>query len=277
MKDPLEPHNPGDRFGLRDRRGRLVLDRDAATELNGIVAELKRLGKVSVEAPLVYRDDASGRNWGISRPTRLFVKLSGTTSPYTWAEAQYDPAGTSSLVSGGRTGTAYEANALGGLGGQYVTIDWTPAGDWRFQIARSGPPRIPLSGCCVAQGGLPPVINLTVNSGSGAGYTPATLTHGPKPSGVTFVSGTACDPGWWSPLTPTPTSIYGLYYNICSCGEVQVFGSSLGTNYGLIGGTAYTNFPLEGRSCSPFLWVGVIQSMGTAGTDFGTASFTISG
>jgi hypothetical protein len=118
--------------------GRIVLDEEAASGLNAILAEIRRIGRVSVAPPLEFGSGGAGGHWGLSRPSAIYAQLSGDGSPYRWAEARRTPGGGSALLTGGRVGTAYEANGASGFDAEFATIRWTMAGDWRFQVARTG-------------------------------------------------------------------------------------------------------------------------------------------
>jgi hypothetical protein len=107
--------------------------------LNGLAEAFERFLNLEV-APgsYLYMDKGpSGIALALLAPQEVMAKLSGATSPYSWAEVERpDPTLPWATISGGRTGTsdAYELNAKSGLADKVVGLRWTSAGDWRFQF-----------------------------------------------------------------------------------------------------------------------------------------------
>jgi hypothetical protein len=127
---------PGERFGLRNARGMLVLDEASANYLNAVVAELRRRSPLSATPPMTADEGSDGRSIGVSLPRKIFARLVGVTNPYDFVEVEWDP-GTDAWIDGGgfETGTAnaYESNLLDGLDGKKTFLDWEEtSADWRF-------------------------------------------------------------------------------------------------------------------------------------------------
>jgi hypothetical protein len=286
----LEPSRKGDRFGTRDAKGRLILDADAAAQLNAIRAELKRLDRFAASPPLVYSSDAAGRRWELSRPPSVYAKLTGSSSPYSWAEATRSASGVSSLVSGGRSGTAYEANSATGLGGTYATLDWTPAaGDWRFQATRDAGTGGGITnghGCGSICGSFPASITITPQPGNGGSPWDVTTvlnftTTGPAGAApALFTAGENSTFCWWSDLIPRGGAGEGWYWCF-NCGPYASGGAGGNGHLSLVNkfnapsfsyGVTTHAYLFDGTlACSPLLLTGTLQS-GGAGTEKWVAS-----
>jgi hypothetical protein len=138
--DQLPRVKPGQLLGLKDAQGRIVINQSTANFLNRVVAEIKRLGRVSAQAPLRWSEDDDGRRFECDLPPFIWAKLSGpgTGGAYDFVQQQYNPATNAwSDMTGGRTGTsnAYESKGKSGLAGKVVRLEYVPtANDWRFQM-----------------------------------------------------------------------------------------------------------------------------------------------
>lgn len=104
-----------------------------ADDYRAIVAEIERLSKLSVSAPLSLATSETGRVLGLTLNEPFWATLSGASSPYSWTEAI--PQAGDTWMAGYQSGTtnAYEVNAHAGLSGKRVLLRATEAGDWRFQ------------------------------------------------------------------------------------------------------------------------------------------------
>lgn len=78
-----------------------------ARALNDFFAELERLGKIAIAAPLTLADEAAGLRFGIGMTEIWWVKLTstGTGGKYAWTRQQPVVGGTWEDHAGGRTGT----------------------------------------------------------------------------------------------------------------------------------------------------------------------------
>lgn len=124
----------GDPFGYRDSDGTQRVGDRSAEWLNAAGA-MARAGGPSLPGLGRDRLDSGDRR----RP--IMARLSGTASPYSWAEVYPDP-GVPGWVThpAGRDGTenAYEVNEVAGLGGKVVELRPGAPGDYRFQYVRRG-------------------------------------------------------------------------------------------------------------------------------------------
>ena len=118
-------------------------------------------------------------------PEGTWATLSGSGSPYSWAEVQGVSGGTwGARVSSG-TANAYEANAVGGLAGKTVWLEPGWPGDYRFQMVAAGAgsdgDTATISGCaCTA---IPTTLHLSSSGPCGAGVFPScTFVYGPTPA-----------------------------------------------------------------------------------------------
>lgn len=128
----------GDPFGLVGPGGVRMLDARTARLWNDVVAELQRLGRWSVRAPLIMRDDRTGRMLGLERTPEMYAKLAGSSPPYSFTEQIY-VAGTG-WTAGARSGdNAYEVNGATRLDGEVVRLRYEyVSNDWRFSWNRLG-------------------------------------------------------------------------------------------------------------------------------------------
>ena len=144
--DQLPRVKPGQLLGVRDERGLLRINATTAAYLNRLVAEIKRLGRVSAQPPLRWSEDASGRRFACDLVPAIWAKLSGSGNPYSYTQQRYNPAtNTWSDMAGGRTGTSncYESTGKAGLAGKVVRLEYVAtANDWRFHYVGSGPPTL---------------------------------------------------------------------------------------------------------------------------------------
>lgn len=144
---------PGQAIGGLMPNGDLLLNASMAKLLNEAAAELKRLGSVSVAAPLRWTEEDKGRIFACDLPPVILAKLSGSGNPYAFVEQKYDKAtNTFSDRPAGRTGTtAYESTGKAGLGGKVVLLGYEGvSNDWRFHYVGSRPAcgwRIVTLGC----------------------------------------------------------------------------------------------------------------------------------
>lgn len=86
-----------------------------AVEMNDIKAEIRRLGKVSAEAPLYVQDNASGFRFDLDQRGTFPIKLTsgGTGGKYAWTGQDFAAGGTwANNASSGTTSVdpAYEVN-----------------------------------------------------------------------------------------------------------------------------------------------------------------------
>lgn len=111
-----------------------------ADDYNAIVAEIERLSKLGVSAPLSLATSETGRVLGMTLYEPFWATLSGSSSPYSFVEAIHQAGDT--WVAGYQTGAsnACEANGHAGLNGQRVLLRATEAGDWVFQWMGYAPP-----------------------------------------------------------------------------------------------------------------------------------------
>lgn len=138
---PRRDWTRGDRFGRRDRRGRIILDRAAADYLNGIAAELRRRSTLDGSDPIRVDDSPDGRVIAYERPDRFPARLNGLVSPYGWTAVFWGPSGWETIDSPTVGDDAVEANGVAGLGGSVQWLRWEPSSnDYRFQDIRSGTP-----------------------------------------------------------------------------------------------------------------------------------------
>lgn len=140
---------PGQRFGRRDARGRLILDEPSANYLNALVLELRRRNPMVGTPPVNVSDGPGGREVTVGLPRKVWARLSGTTNPYDFVEQEWDPSGPAWVDGGGHetgTGNAWEANLLDGLDDKVVLLRWEEtAGEWRFAyVGRAPNPPCPL-------------------------------------------------------------------------------------------------------------------------------------
>jgi hypothetical protein len=127
---------PGERFGLRDARARLVLDGPSAAYLNALVAELRRRNPLVGVPPVDVAEGSDGRSVSVALPRKIYAKLSGagTGGQYSFVEQEWT--GSAWADGGGNesgTNNAWESNHLAGLAGKVVLLRWEESSaDWRF-------------------------------------------------------------------------------------------------------------------------------------------------
>jgi hypothetical protein len=127
---------PGERFGLRDARARLVLDGPSAAYLNALVAELRRRNPLVGVPPVDVAEGSDGRSVSVALPRKIYAKLSGagTGGQYSFVEQEWT--GSAWADGGGNesgTNSAWESNHLAGLAGKVVLLRWEESSaDWRF-------------------------------------------------------------------------------------------------------------------------------------------------
>lgn len=149
MPDLPEELKPGEPFGYRDAAGVPRVGSRSAAWLGGAAAAARRASPGVPGLDATGLDPADGR-----RP--IMARLTGSSSPYSWAEVYPDPAGSGFLAHpAGRAGTsnAYEANAVSGLGSRVVRLRPGAGGDWRFQHVRMGTIETVPAPCC--EGNIP--------------------------------------------------------------------------------------------------------------------------
>jgi hypothetical protein len=117
----------------------------------------------------------AGKQLASAMDRPIVARLSGPSSPYSWAEADPTPGGGYAVRDGGRSGTAdaYEVNDAGGLGDKVVRLRRSATtGDWRFQYLRKGGEGDPCEGricirvfgvACEGEGDDPPLDGVLVN------------------------------------------------------------------------------------------------------------------
>jgi hypothetical protein len=133
---------PGERFGRRDARGRLVLDEPSAAYLNALVAELRRRSPLVGVPPVDVAEGSDGRSISVALPRKIYGKLSGagTGGQYSFVEQEWTGSAWSD-GGGGESGTdnAWESNHLAGLAGKVVLLRWEEtSADWRFHYGSYG-------------------------------------------------------------------------------------------------------------------------------------------
>lgn len=148
-------------FGFRfdrQRPGRRI----AARTINQLARGAEWLSRTDAAAPLGAVNSAFGLALQDQQTPEITARLSGSASPYSWAEVYATSGGGYAALAGGRSGAAncYEVNSAGGLDGQVVAIVPTEAGDYRFQLLRTGGVPCEGSGLICAQ---------IVSDGCGAG------------------------------------------------------------------------------------------------------------
>lgn len=126
-------------FGFRFDRvrpGRRI----AARPINQLARGAEWLSRTGTAAPLGAVSSALGLALQDQRTPAIAARLSGSGSPYSWQEVYATAGGGYAALAGGRSGAAncYEVNGAGGLDGQVVAIVPTEAGDYRFQLLRTG-------------------------------------------------------------------------------------------------------------------------------------------
>jgi hypothetical protein len=111
-----------------------------ARSLRRLAEGAEGLSRLSVAPPLSLSLQGGSPLISLVEPATFWGTLSGTTSPYSVAEAVGTAGGAWAALSGGRAGTsnAYEANAVAGLGGKVVLLSEGVPGDYRFLYARAG-------------------------------------------------------------------------------------------------------------------------------------------
>ena len=128
----LPAFHAGDPAGTFDSDGKLRVGEKFTRSLNAIIGELKRRRKVAVAPPLTFSDGPDGRAFGLSVPKKIWGKLAGSSSPYSFAQQEWN--GTAwQDAAGGIRGTAYEANGLPALNGKVVRLVPGAKTEWLFQ------------------------------------------------------------------------------------------------------------------------------------------------
>ncbi len=156
-------------FGKPGSSSRLVLRQEDADLLNAVIGELRRAGNLTGTPPVYIDSTASERRIALAGQKGFSALLSGSTSPYSFAEQDATAGGGWAATPGGRTGTntAYELNAKASLGGKVVWLEPGYPDDYRFQyVMTSATPGIPVPGCC-GSNNVPAVLTATLQSGSG--------------------------------------------------------------------------------------------------------------
>lgn len=122
-----------------------------ADELNRLLDEVRRQAKVTAVPPLMVYDGPGGTAIAYRNPEFWAVVCSPSGSGYTIKEVKVEPGGTFSVLSGGRTGTGYEAN--GNTVPQGVVVKVSPgAAEGEYVFAN----------CCTG-------VNRTVNCAGSSG------------------------------------------------------------------------------------------------------------
>jgi hypothetical protein len=132
MPDRPDELRPGDAFGYRGADGVQRLGPRSAAWLDAAAARTR------AGTPALPGLPGSGLDPG-DRRRPVMARLSGSTSPYSWAEVYPDPDAPGWLTHpAGRGGAAnaHEVNAVAGLGGRVAELRPGGPGDWRFQHAR---------------------------------------------------------------------------------------------------------------------------------------------
>lgn len=98
----------------------------SARALNEFFAELERLGKIAIAAPLTFADDPAGLQFGIGIGEAWWVKLTtagsgGTAGRYSWTRQQGVVGGGWIDHPGGQTGTTTNDPAVESTGKADVT------------------------------------------------------------------------------------------------------------------------------------------------------------
>jgi hypothetical protein len=110
----------------RQEKGRPIL----ASTINQVVDGASWLSRLAVGPGLGMLSTSAGPAIYDARPRPLWVQLSGSTSPYSFAQVYGDGAGGFATLTGGITGTAYEFNGAAGLGGIVVQVERWGGADW---------------------------------------------------------------------------------------------------------------------------------------------------
>jgi len=105
---------------------------------NEVVDKLRPFTRIEVAqgSYLNYSTGPSGTCLSLAIPKEIPARLIGSSSPYSWTAITETAGGTyADRVAGlmGGTSNAYEINSKANLGGKPVMLEWTSAGDWRFQ------------------------------------------------------------------------------------------------------------------------------------------------
>jgi hypothetical protein len=95
---------------------RIVLNPVRASLLNARAAIVERLSRITASPPLAIADTPNGRCLYLQDEKPFPAVLTGTASPYAFAEVYATPSGEWELLPGGRTGQAIEVNGVSGLG-----------------------------------------------------------------------------------------------------------------------------------------------------------------
>jgi hypothetical protein len=181
----------------------------------------------------------AGSGIGLDRRGRrergFYARLSGTTSPYSFAEVYGQMSG-SSLTwvtrPRGRTGTgaAYEDNAVAGLDNKVAWIEPAlgAAGVWRFYFNRKGPPPPCASGrICV-----------TVNGGGGCFTDPIagvaiTITDNASPPNVIATGSTSGTPAQFCADIPTAGTYHVTTHILGTTDQTATVNAVCGTDTGV--------------------------------------------
>jgi hypothetical protein len=114
----------------RQSKGQII----RATTINQIVDGANWMSRFNVAPGFGMISTAAGPVVYDARPQKIWAKLSGTTSPYSWSQVYGGGDGTFTVLSGGLSGTtnASEYNSHGGLNNVIVQLEQWGALDFRF-------------------------------------------------------------------------------------------------------------------------------------------------
>ncbi len=173
----------------RFERGQAV-DEFTAEDYWDILTRIEKRKRLTVTPPLIQINDKP-MTIDLAKPERFYAILSGSTSPYSFAEKTAAPSG--AWTTRVRTGTsnAYEVNGVAGLGGKAAWLRPGSPGDYRFQMVQVG-----------------------TSTGGGTGSLPGCICSAPPETLAMTVSNGSCNNGLLNSVGiqygPTPPSLIPL-------------------------------------------------------------------
>jgi hypothetical protein len=173
---------------------------------NRVRAEMLRLLALGAVPPLQWSHEGGRRSLGDMTPRGLWVKLSGSSSPYTATE-QVRSGGT--WIDGARALTnVVEVNGGSGLANTLQFVEPGAPGEWLFQSVKLGSTTIVCGSSCALD---PITYTLTI------GYLDSTLTLRSKVLPFPYLSGVnwrtaSTDPSTWTnpPSGPAVSIVFQL-------------------------------------------------------------------
>jgi hypothetical protein len=110
----------------------------SARTINLLLGQAERVIQMAAAGPLALSQTPLGPLLEDQTQQPFPALLTSNASPYTFVEVLPGPSGAFTEFSGGRAGSAYEANARPGFLGAIVWLSFTTAGDYRFYVPRLG-------------------------------------------------------------------------------------------------------------------------------------------